>query len=542
MRLSVCVKIKEEFIMMRKIFLAVLAVAAWACASFASEIVYNLGADPRTIDPALNNALDGANVIVNIFDGLVRLGQDDKPEPACAESWKVSDDGMTWTFYLRDSLKWADGEPLTASQFKDGFLRAVNPETGSPYAYYGFFIKNAEAFYNGTAKSEDVGLSAPDDKTFVIQLEHKNPLMLEYMAFPLFLPSRMDIISESPRAWAARPDTLISNGAFKLESWRHGDGGEMILVKNPHYWDAENVKADRLRFVFINDENTSYAAFKAGRIDYMGNIPSQLLPMLLQRGEAKSFPALGTGYCDFNVTRKPFDDPRVRRAFTLAIDRRIIVEKITRGGQKPATGFVCDAVPGTSDAKDFRDEGGAFLPERADIDEARKLLAEAGYPDGKGFPKVSYKYNSNAGNKQMAEALQGMWKQVLGVEVELLNEEWKVFIETRNRMDYDIARDAWIMDFFDAGSILELCITGSAQNNTGYSNPKFDEAMRNAAGESDRVKRINFMHEAEKILMEDLPVAPIYCYTSAVLQSKRVTGIHRSPLGYVFFRNAEIAQ
>ncbi|MBQ7543810.1 MAG: peptide ABC transporter substrate-binding protein [Synergistaceae bacterium] len=527
---------------MRKIFLAVLLVTVWASLCSAGEIVYNLGADPRTIDPALNNALDGANVIMNIFEGLVRLGFDDKPEPACAESWEISDDGMTWTFHLRENLKWSDGEPLTAPQFRDGFLRALNPETGSPYAYYAFFIKNGEAFYNSKASADDVGLSAPDDRTLIIQLEYKNPLMLDYLAFALFQPARMDIISENPRAWAARPETLISNGAFKLESWRHGDGGEIILVKNPNYWDAENVKVDRLRFVLINDENTSYAAFKAGRIDYMGNIPSQLLPMLLQRGEAQSLPALGTGYCDFNVTRPPFDDPRVRRAFTLAIDRRIIVEKVTRGGQKPATGFVCDAVPGTTDEQDFRDEGGSFLPERADVEEARRLLAEAGYPNGEGFPHVSYKYNSNAGNKQMAEALQGMWKQVLGVEVELINEEWKVFIETRNRMDYDIARDAWIMDFFDAGSILELCISGSAQNNTGYSNPRFDEAMRKAAVETDRVKRINFMHEAEAVLMEDLPVAPIYFYTSAVLQSKRVKGIHRSPLGYVLFRGAETVQ
>ena len=517
-------------------------VVMWASLASASEIVYNLGADPRTIDPALNNALDGANVIINIFDGLARYGFDGKPEPACASSWEISPDGMTWTFHLRDGLKWSDGQPITASHFRDGFLRAIDPETGSPYAYYGFFIKNAEAFYNGKAKREDVGLSAPDDNTFVIELEYHNPLMLDYLAFPLFQPARMDIISEAPRSWAARPDTLASNGAFKLESWRHGDGGEIILTKNPNYWDADNVKVDRLRFVFINDENTAYAAFKAGRIDYMGNIPSQLLPILLQRGEAKSLPALGTGFCDFNVERKPFDDLRVRKAFTLAIDRRIIVEKITRGGQKPATGLVCDSVPGTTDAQDFRDEGGAFLPERADIEGARKLLAEAGYPNGEGFPKVAYKYNSNAGNKQMAEALQGMWKQVLGVEVELVNEEWKVFLETRARKDFDIARDAWIMDFVDAASILELFITNAAQNYTGYSNPAFDAAMKRASGETDRAKRINAMHEAEAILMEDMPAAPIYFYTSSVMQSKRVKGIHRSPLGYILFRGAEVAQ
>ena len=527
---------------MRKIFLAVLAVMMWSFAASAAtnEIVYNLGADPKTIDPALNNALDGGNVDVNIFDGLLRLGKDDKPEPACAESWEVSPDGMTWTFHLREGLKWSDGKPLTAQHFEDGFVRVLDPETASPYAYYAFFIKNGEAFYNGKAKREDVGLSAPDDRTLVIALEYQNPLMLEYLAFQLFVPVRMDVVNENPRGWAARPETLISNGAFTLESWRHGDGGEMILVKNPHYWDAAKVKVERLRFVFINDENTAFAAFKAGRIDYMSSIPTNMLPRLLKSGEAVSVPALGTAFCDFNLERKPFDDVRVRRAFTLAIDRRVIVEKILRGGQVPAGGLVCPAVPGTTDAQDFRAEGGSFLPERADVAEARRLLAEAGYPNGEGFPKVSYKYNSNAGNKQLAEALQGMWKQVLGVEVELLNEEWKVFIETRNRKDYDIARDAWMMDFVDGMSIMEQCMSTSPQDKTGYKNAEFDELMRKATYEMDRVKRINYLHAAERILMEDLPVAPIYFYTSAVMQSKRVKGIQRSALGWVIFRNAEL--
>lgn len=523
---------------MRKFLLAVLLVTVMSSFSAANEIVYNLGADPRTIDPALNNAADGNNVISNIFEGLVRTSFTDAPEPALAESWEVSEDGRTWTFHLREGIKWSDGQAVTAQNFKDGFIRTLDPETASPYAYYAFFIRNGEAFYNGKAAAEDLGLSAPDEKTFVIELERPNPLLLDYLAFSVFMPARMDIVNESPRAWAARPETLISTGPFKLESWKHGEGGEMILVKNPEYWEADKVKVDRLRFVFITDENTALAAFRAGRIDYMTSIPSPMLPMLLKRGEAVSVPVLGTGYCDFNVTREPFNDVRVRKAFTLAIDRKTIVEKITMGGQRPGTAFVCDLVPG-SGSEDFRTEGGAFLPERANVAEAKRLLAEAGYPDGKGFPHVTYKYNSNSGNKMMAEALQGMWKQVLGVEVELVNEEWKVFIETRNRKDYDIARDAWVMDFFDAGSILELCITDSAQNNTGYSNPAFDEAMKKAAYEMDSAKRINYMHEAEAVLMKDLPVAPIYFYSSAVMQSKRVKGVYHSPRSFVLFRGAE---
>lgn len=529
---------------MRKFFPAVLFVffvLVMASSSFSEpgEIVYNLGADPRTIDPALNNALDGANVDVNIFDGLLRVGFNDSPEPACAESWDISPDGMTWTFHLRDNLKWSDGKSLTASEFRDGFIRVLNPETGSPYAYLAFFIKNGEAFYNSKAESKDVGIHAPDDRTLILELEYQNPLLLDYLSFQIFVPVRNDIISKYSSSWANKPETLISNGAFKLDSWKHGDGGEIVLVKNPNYWDAENVKVNRLRFVNINDENTAMAAFKAGRIDYMSTIPSAMRPLLLNRGEAVSLPSLGTAFCIFNVERKPFDDVRVRRAFNLAVYRKVIAEKILLGGEKPATGLVCYLVPGSTESQDFRTEGGAFLPEDADVKEARRLLAEAGYPNGKNFPHVSYKYNSNPGNKALAETLQAMWKSVLGVEVELLNEEWKVFLETKRRKDFDIAREAWILDFNDAAGILEIFITDGAQNQTNYSNPKFDEAMKKAAHETDRANRIKYLHEAESILMEDLPVLPIYFYSSSVMQSPRVKNIYRSPRGFLIFRGAE---
>ena len=527
---------------MRKIFLAVIFVMMTACVLSAgtNEIIYNLGVDPKTIDPTLNYAVDGARVDVNIFDGLLRLDFNDKPEPACAESWEVSDDGLTWTFHLRENLKWSDGEKLTAQHFKDGFMRAIDPETGSPYAIYTYFIKNAKAFYDGKAKREDVGLSAPDERTLIIQLEYHNPLMLEYMAFNLFVPARMDIVSENPRGWAARPETCVCNGAFMLESWRHGEGGEMILVKNPHYWDADKVKAERLRFVFIHDDSTAYAAFRAGRIDYMNGAPNQMLPMLLKTGTAKSIPVLNTSFFDFNITHKPLDDVRVRKALNLAIDRRTITDKLLLAGQTPATGLICGSIPGTTDSEDFRTEGGAFLPERADADEARRLLAEAGYLDGKGFPEITLKYPSSPEGKRFAEVLQGMWKQVLGVEIELLNEEWKVFIDTRTKKEYDIAWAGWVFDFVDAMGIMELFTSTSPQNYTGYSNPKFDEAVSNAAYERDRVKRINYLHEAEKIFMEDMPILPVYFASSIEMKSKRVNNIHRTVTGLVLFRYAEV--
>ena len=504
------------------------------------EIVFNLAVEPQTIDPVRNNAVDGSNVIFNLFDGLVRIGFDDAPEPGCAERWEVSEDGMTWTFHLRKGLKWSDGKPLTAEDFRYGLLRLLDARNASPNAYMAYFLKNGEAFFNGKAGSEDVGIDVPDDATLRLRLENPAPLMLDCLSFYAFAPARADVVEQDPRGWATKPESLVCNGPFVLSEWKHNS--ELTLTKNPNYWDADNVKIDKVRMVMITDSNTALAAFKAGKVDLLDRIPPQMTPQLIQSGEAKVAPALGTAFCVFNVARAPFDDPRVRKAFTLAIDRRTMVEKVAMGGQKPAVAFIPYGIPGAGSDRDFRAEGGTFLPERADPEAAKKLLAEAGYPDGKGFPKVAYKYNLSSTNKAIAEALQAMWKQNLGVEVELANEEWKVFLNTREQGDFQIARHAYVTIFFDAGSLLEGWVTGSPKNVARYSDPEYDALIRDSLKQMDRSKRMENMHRAEAILMRDLPVLPLYFYSTPYMQSARVKGIYISPRSWVLFRGAEVAE
>ena len=536
---------------MKRVFFALWALSfvlgtAWAAETTGKEkgkeIVFNLGSEPQTLDPALSHALNSLNVVENAFEGLVRVGMDSKPEPGCAEVWEVSEDGLSWTFHLREDLKWSDGKPLTAGDFRYGFMRVLDPSVAAPYANFAYFIKNGAAFFKGEARAEDVGLAVVDDRTLRIDLEYKFPLTLEYLAFPVFRPGRRDVVEADPRGWAAKPETLTCNGPFKLESWRRGEGGELVLARNPHYYGAEGVRLDRVRMVFISDRNTALAAFKSGRLDYLDGLPPQMAPQLLASGEARTLPSMGTEFCRFNTTRPPFNDPRVRRAFTLAIDRRAIVEKLLQGGQRPAVGLVPYVVPGGGADKDFRAEGGPFLPETADLEEARRLLAEAGYPEGKGFPKIAYKYNSSSNNKLLAEALQGMWKSALGVEVELFNEEWKVFVVSRREINFDIARSSWVMDFLDASNVLEIFTGDSHQNYTGYGNPAYDERIAGASREMDPGKRADMLHEAERILMEDLPVAPIYFYATAVMQSPRVRGIGHTLYDRVLFRDAEVVE
>ncbi len=522
-------------------FALVIAISLCGCAFAAEKVfVYNLGVEPRTIDPALNNAVDGSTVIYNIFEGLVRISFEDKPEPGLAESWDVSDDGLTWTFHLRDGLKWHDGTPLTAEHFRYGFLRVIDPNVASPYAYLGFPIVNAENFYNGKCSADDVGIKTIDDVTLEIKLASQNPLMLDHFSFDVFFPAKPEIVNAHPRDWTTSPETILCNGPFYLTEWKHN--AELTLTKNPYYWDADNVKIDKVRLVMIADANTGLAAFKGGRLDFTRQLPAMQIPMLLKSGQAKSAETLGVSFSVFNITQPPFDNPLVRRAFALAIDRKAIVDKVTMGGQAPADAYIPYGLPGPEEGKDFRSSGKIYFEPRAKIDEAKKLLAEAGYPDGKGFPKVIYKYNTNEGNKNLAEALQAMWKKNLGVEVELYNEEWKVFIDTRNQKNFQLARHAYLIDFFDAASLMELFVTDSDENCTGYSNTEYDKLVIAARSEMDHAKRIGYLLAAEDILMEDLPLIPINYYASPYMISPRIKGLYISPRNWDFFRGVEIVK
>ena len=523
----------------RAALLALAFLTVWASSTAwaqGGEIVFNLGAEPRTIDPALNNAVDGTDVIGNIFEGLMRVGLDGRPEPGAAEGWEESEDGMSWTFRLRPNLKWSDGVPLTAEDFRYGFLRVLAPENASPYAYLGYCIKNAQAYFDGKAASSDVGLAAVDERTLRIDLEYRTPLLLDYLAFGTFMPARADAVEANPRGWSAKGD-FPCNGPFKITEWKHN--AELTIVKNPHYWEADKVKLAGVRMVMIVDSNTALTAFRGSRLDFIKSLPLQMIEQLIKSGEAQVTNSLGTAFCVFNVKAPPFDNPAVRRAFTLAVDRRAIVEKITRSGQRPGVAYIPYGIPGVEASPDFRAEGGEFLPARPDVETARALLAEAGYPNGEGFPHVAYKYNSNPGNKALAEALQAMWKQVLGVEVELLSEEWKVFIDTRQRRDFQIARHAYMADFFDPGTFMEMWQSDAAENNANYSDPEYDALMAESLKQMDRGKRMEALHKAEAILMRDLPVLPIYFYSGATMTSPRLRGVYQSPFGYTFFRYAE---
>ncbi len=501
------------------------------------SMVYNVAAEPQSVDPAFCSEIPGDQIIYNNFEALVRHDENNVIEPAIAEKWDVSDDGLVWTFKIRDNAKWYDGKPVTAGDFVYSWRRTLDPEVAADYSYNLFYVKNAEEFYNNKAKWEDVGIKALDDKTLEVTLKAPTSYILQIFARHELVPVRQDMVEKDPEGWAMHPETYMGEGPFQMTKWVHSDSIE--FEKNPNYWDAKNVKLNKLTFTEIVDENTALASFESGQVDYVDNPPAPQLARLKDEGLLTTLPTIGTYYLSFNVNKKPLDDPKVREALSLAIDRKAIVENVTKGGQIPAGAFVPYGLPDVDTKQDFRKLGGDFYdPSKADVEKAKQLLADAGYPDGKGFPKLNYTFNSSETHKQIGEALQQMWKQNLGIDVELKQEEWNVFINTRRQGDYDIARDGYISDYIDPLGMLDLLHTDNANNNSHWSNAEYDGYVETARSESDPAVRMEAMHKADELIMKQYPVAPLYFYTENVVVRPGLKGCIASPLQFNFFRYA----
>lgn len=514
------------------------------------KIVYNLGADPKTIDPQLNSAVDGSTIIHNAFEGLMREDENSKIVPGTAEKYEVSDDGTVYTFHLRKDAKWSDGKPVVAGDFEYAWKRALNPKVAAEYAYQLFYIKNGAAYYNQekvggkVATAEDVGVKVIDDNTLEVTLESPVPYFLSLAAFPTYFPVRKDIIEGNEEKWTLKPDTYISNGPFKMSEWKEKES--ITFVKNENYWDAKNVKLETLEVKLIDDQITYLNAFKSGEIDVIESPPQAEIPTLLDEGTAKIYPYLGTYFYVINVSDKAKDvdpkaaealsNPKFRKALSLAIDRQLIVDKVAQGGQAPATSYVpagiLDSI-GEEFQKDYSSKG-------ANIEEAKKLLEEAGYPNGEGAPTITFTFNTDQGHQNIAQAVQDMWKTNLGINVELKNEEWAVFQDTRNNFQYSMARHGWIADYNDPMTFLDMWTTGNGQNNAGYSNKEYDKLIAQAKVELDDAKRTELLHKAEDILMDESPIIPLYYYTNVLCIDKNVKGTYKSPLGQMEFRDAYV--
>lgn len=459
------------------------------------------GAEPESLDPHQIQGVPEHRIYEAIFEGLI-INDPETAEgiPGLAESWTVSEDGTQYTFTLRDAV-WSDGVPITAQTVVDSWLRALDPATASPYAWFpAMFLKGAAEYNAGEAGPEAVGIRALDDKTFQMDLVGPLPYAIGALAHYSFAVVPLHAIEKYGNAWVL-PENFVGNGPFILKEWV--PQSYIKVVPNEKYWDREAVKLDEVIFYAIDDNNTAYNMYLNGEVDWMTTVPLDQIEAASLRKDYHRAPQLSTYYYVFQVEKSPLDDVRVRKALSISFDRQALVDQVTRAGQIPAWGIVPE-MPGYP-----------VLGEPIyDVEQARKLLAEAGYPNGVGFPKTTILYNTSEGHKAIAEYLQQEWKRNLNITLELENQEWATYLSNRNAGNFQIARAGWVGDYQDPNTFLDMFVTGAGMNGGRYSNEVYDLLIKEAATLSGQ-DRLEVLREAEHILInEDQAIMPMYYYTT----------------------------
>ena len=483
------------------------------------------GSEPQDIDPHAVTGVPEHHLIISLIEGLVT----DHPSgvgisPGVAEKWETSADGLTWTFHLRANAKWSNGDPVTSRDFVGSFRRMLTPAIGSQYAEFLYNVAGALEFNKGKLTDfSQTGFSAPDDRTLVLRLKAPVPYLLEslkhYAWFPVHLPTveKFGGLERKGTAWT-RAGNFVGNGPFVLKQWLPNQ--KIVVEKSPTYWDAATVKLDRIEFFAIDSEDAEERMFRSGQLHVTNTVPLSKIETYKkeQPGLLRIDPNYGTYFYRFNVTRPPLDDARVRRALALAIDRDAIIKRVTRGEQTPAYNYTPPSPTYTARAK--LNEGAETY--EAAIAEGRRLLAEAGFPEGKGLRRLELLYNTMEGHKQIAEAIQAMWKQNLGLDVALRNEEWKVYIESTQSLNYDIARAGWNGDYPDPMTFLDQWIKDGGNNNTGYASSEYEGILASALTAGSDAARHEIYQKLDAILVRDLPVLPIYFYKRLFLIQPKV--------------------
>ena len=473
-----------------------------------ADLVVCNGAEPQTLDPALVSGQLEGRLCSALYEGLTRRNARGKSVPAAAESWDISPDGKTYTFHLRPNLRWSNGQPLTSRDYRYSWLRALDPKTASPYAEILFVISQAEAFHQGTASRDSVGLATPDDLTLRVTLNNPTPYFPSLTSFTTYLPVHQATVEKYGDRWT-HPKTWVGNGTYRLLDWKIND--RVSLEKNPLHHDPHYAQLERIDALAVTRASTAFNLYSSGQADLLldkGLVPSLMLPYLRGRPDFHPGPLLATYFYRFNVTRPPFQDVRVRRAFALALDKESIVEKITRGHEPIAQALTPSGIA------DYRPPEG--LP--PDPTTAQGLLKLAGFPQGKGFPRVSLLYNKSELNEQVAVEIQAQWKRVLGVEVELRNQEWATYLKSLDELDFDIARSSWVGDYDDPNTFLDCFVTGRGNNRTGWSDPTYDSLLASALAEPNPARRLQLLAQAETILVtQAFPIIPLYHFVGCLM-------------------------
>ncbi len=515
-----------------------------AAASAGEKILsVQVGPDPETIDPALNSAVDGGNMLLHSFECLLAVDQNGQLAPGQAESWETSEDGLTWTFHLRDGLKWSDGSDLTANDFVYSWKRVCDPMVAAPYAET--VLSMVEGYDKAIEGDLDaLQVVATDNNTLVVTLSAPCSYFGSLAAFATLSPVQQATVEANGDAWATKAETYISNGPFYVSDWV--PGSYIMMTKNPYYWNADAIKLDGIKWNLIEDSNAAYSAYQTGEVLMIKDVPTEEIPSLKENADFYVDPIIGTYYLSMNIDREPFNNADVRKALSLAIDRDYVANTLMQGTYSPAGNLMG---PGwiDTDGKQFKDNangGKEYIDTtnyEADLEEAKQLLADAGYPNGEGFPTITYSTNDAGYHKVVAEYLQQAWAE-LGIDLQVDIVEWASFTPMRRNGDYDVARNGWVGDYSDPSNMLDLFYSTNGNNDGKFNNADYDAAMELSRTTLDAAERSTALHNAEDVLMEEAGCIPVAYYNDFWLQSDKITGSWHSPYGYWYFMYADIAE
>ena len=498
------------------------------------------GDEPQELDPHIVTGVPEHHIIVALLEGLVLKNPASlKPAPGVAESWGISDDGKTYTFYLRKNARWSNGDAVTAEDFAWSWQRALLPSLGNQYAYMYYPIKNAEAFATGKLKDfSKVGVNVVDPHTLVVTLNNPTPYFLQlldhYSMFPVHRATieKFGEAGERGTQWT-RAANFVGNGPFTLKQW---DLNKVLIVeKNPLYWDATKVRLNGINFYPTQNQTTEERMFRADQLHYTSGVPVDKIAVYRQNNPELLHiaPYLGTYFYRINTRLKHLSDVRVRQALAMTINREQIVEHVMKAGQLPAYAITPPDTMGYTADSDLH----------YDPEQARQLLSAAGYPNGEGFPVTEILYNTDESHRKIAVTIQQMWKKELNINVTLLNQDWKVYLDTESSGNYQISRAAWIGDYVDPNSFLDMWLADSGNNRTGWNNPKFDQLITQVAPRAPtQEQRYAAFRRAEKILLEDMPIIPIYTYVSQHLIHPSVKGLSANLLNHPMYKYVYLSE
>lgn len=479
------------------------------------------GSEPKGLDPHLVTGVPESRLLRSLLEGLVAAHPTDdlNPAPGVAESWSSNEDFTVWTFNLREA-QWSNGDPVTAGDFVYSWQRILSPALGAEYAEMLYVLENGSDFHQGrTEDFSQVGVKALDDRTLEVRLEGATPHFLGMLVHTSFLPVNPRVVeahggmTDRQSGWSTLAN-YVGNGPFQLTQWVTN---QIIEVeRSPTYWDASTVQLNGIRFYPIDNVNTEETMFRNGRLHLTSTVSPDKIPSFQSEipDQMRIEPYLGSYFYRVNVTRPPFDDVRVRRALALSIDKQLLVDRVTQGEQAPATGFTPAGIDGYKPFDTVQ-----FNPE-----EAKRLLAEAGYPNGEGFPEVEILINTSEAHRKVAQAIQAMWQQQLGINIGIYNQEWKVYLDSQSNLDYQISRAGWIGDYIHPTSFLDIFTSGNGNNDTGWSNTQYDALISRARVAPTDAARMEFLQQAEAVLLDEMPIIPIYWYTLTYLKDPRVQG------------------